>query len=401
MNEPPLEGDVSTPLADWYSADPTWQLQSALRDVLAVSSRTPIGADGRRSAGVFGRPSRNSQVNRPADGRSPASAGVSFAGHLLISADEAYSTLSERFRPLGYIPLLRRAGPLDVVLAVPGEMPSLTTRYAIAIALFAATFLSVLFTGAMNEQQPGQSFDLLVGLPFAVSLLAILGAHEMGHFLMARHLRVAASPPFFIPMPLTLFGTMGAVMQMKAPPRNRRQLLAIAVAGPLAGLVVALPVLVVGLLLSKVQAVPVGGPIFQEGNSILYAGIKFLLFGRFLPANGIDVFLHPLALAGWAGLLVTALNLMPAGQLDGGHVAYVLLGERARNLTWIIIAALLGLSFLWQGWLLWAALVFLFGRAHAVPLDDITPIGPRERAIAILMAVIFVAIFMPVPMNIG
>lgn len=159
-----------------------------------------------------------------------------------------------------------------------------------------------------------------------------------------------------------------------------------------------LPVLVLGLLLSPVQSTSDVGPALQEGNSLLYAGLKVLIFGRFLPSGGEDVFLHPVALAGWAGLLVTGLNLMPAGQLDSGHVAYVLLGSRARHLAWLVIAALVGLSFLWQGWLFWTVLVFFFGQVHAVPLDDLTPLRARERALAALVLLTFVLVFIPVPM---
>jgi membrane-associated protease RseP (regulator of RpoE activity) len=327
--------------------------------------------------------------------------GLELRGRLLVPSEQAYGLVSARFRELGHVALFRRSGPDDVIVAVPGELPAGRSRVALALALFVATFASVLVTGALNSSGPDGGFNLLAGWPFAVSLLAILGAHEMGHYLMARRLGVPSSPPFFIPLPLSLFGTMGAVMQMKAPPRDRRALLAVAVAGPLAGLAVAVPVLLLGLRLSEVMPIPSGGPTIQEGNSLLYAGLKYLLFGRFLPSGGVDVFLHPVAWAGWAGLLVTGLNLMPAGQLDGGHVAYVLLGGRARYLTWLVIATLIGLSFLWTGWLLWAALVFIFGQTHAVPLDDITPIRWQDRAVAILAVVVFVLVFMPRPMQVG
>jgi membrane-associated protease RseP (regulator of RpoE activity) len=240
---------------------------------------------------------------------------------------------------------------------------------------------------------------LFSGWPFAVSLLSILLAHEFGHYIMSRRLGVPASLPYFIPMPLSFLGTMGAVIQMKAPPHDRRALVAIAAAGPLAGLALALPLLVLGLKLSTVEIVPLGGPYIQEGNSLLYAGLKILIFGRFLPANGLDVFLHPVALAGWTGLLVTALNLIPAGQLDGGHLAYALLGERARWLTWIVVAVLVGLSFLWNGWIIWAGLVFFLGRVHAVPMDDITRLRGHEKMLVVLLFVILALVFTPIPID--
>ena len=133
---------------------------------------------------------------------------------------------------------------------------------------------------------------------------------------------------------------------------------------------------------------------------MLYAALKFVSFGRLLPSHGEDVFLHPVALAGWAGLLVTFLNLMPAGQLDGGHVAYALLGPKARYLTWAIIAVALGLAILWPGWLLWAVLVFVLARVSVPPLDDVTPLTPTEIVIAILLLATFVLTFSPIPLRI-
>jgi len=374
---------ASSPWA-WSAYGPEGRLLAALRGVLEVRSSRRI-EPGRQRLGFFPRPTP----------------GLEFRGRLLVPSEDAYDLVAERFRALGHVALFRKIDADDVVLAVPGELPSSRGRVVLAVALFVATFASVLVTGALNEQQAGQDFNPLSGWPFAVSLLGILVAHEMGHYLMARHLGVPSSPPFFIPLPLSLFGTMGAVMQMKAPPRNRRALLAVAVAGPLAGLAVAVPVLVIGLLLSPVLPIPPGGAAIQEGNSLLYAGLKLLLFGRFLPSGGMDVLLHPVAWAGWAGLLVTGLNLMPAGQLDGGHVAYVLLGRRARHLTWLMVVALLALSVLWTGWLIWAGLVFIFGQAHAVPLDDITPPRARERALAAFALLVFALVFVPAPMHIG
>lgn len=137
----------------------------------------------------------------------------------------------------------------------------------------------------------------------------------------------------------------------------------------------------------------------MEGNSLLYAGLKVLMFGRFLPGGGEDVWIHPVAFAGWAGLLVTALNLIPAGQLDGGHIVYALLGPRgARLVTWAVLAALVGLSFVWTGWVLWLALVFIFGRMQDMPLDEITELTASQQALAAVMVVVFVLVFVPVPL---
>ena len=204
-------------------------------------------------------------------------------------------------------------------------------------------------------------------MPFAISLLAILGAHEFAHYLAGRSHRTHVTLPYFIPFPFSPFGTMGAFIQLKEPPKNKRVLLDIGIAGPLAGLVVAIPVLLYGLSLSRLQPITSSsGQIFTlEGNSLLYLLAKFIMFGKLLPApasygdlspilywvryfftshplpiGGMDVIIHPIAWAGWAGLLVTALNLIPAGQLDGGHVMYVLLGKRVRMLWPVILLVL-------------------------------------------------------------
>ena len=200
-------------------------------------------------------------------------------------------------------------------------------------------------------------------------------------------------------MPVGPFGTLGAFITMGTPPRNRRHLLAIGAAGPIAGLVLAVPLLWLGLTLSHVEPIPAGGGYTTMGNSLLLTGMTLLRFGRLLPSGGEDVFLHQIAFAGWAGLLVTALNLIPAGQLDGGHIMYALLGRRgARVVTWIVIAALAALSLKWTGWLLWLALVVVFGRQQDMPLDDLTELTVGQRVVAAAMFLVFVLVFVPVPM---
>jgi membrane-associated protease RseP (regulator of RpoE activity) len=263
------------------------------------------------------------------------------------------------------------------------------------------------------------------GWVFVLCMIGILGAHELGHFIAAKIHREPASPPFFIPFPLSLFGTMGAVIALKAPPVNRRVMLDIGVAGPLAGLAVCIPVLLYGLATSPVQALAPDQVTGFEGNSILYVLLKYAVTGRFLPepasfgdlppwlymlrfytlgvftpGGGTDVYLNDIAWAGWGGLLITGLNLIPVGQLDGGHAVNVLFGQRGQRLIWpVAIGVLLLLGFVWQGWWLWAGLLFLFGRQRLEPLDMITDIGPGRRALAWLMPVLFVLLFMPVPLQ--
>ncbi|MBI4632258.1 MAG: hypothetical protein HY740_11165 [Chloroflexi bacterium] len=212
---------------------------------------------------------------------------------------------------------------------------------------------------------------------------------------------------------------------MKAPVRNRRILMDIGVSGPLAGFIVAIPVLIIGLLRSQVLPIPAGQALSLEGNSIVYLLVKFLVFGKLLPApevynfgnpilhwlvyfftsqplpiGGVDVMLDQMAWAGWAGLLVTGLNLIPAGQLDGGHALFVLLGKRAEKILPVILIALVLLGFVWQGWWLWAALIYFLNRRHAELLDEITPLDPRRRVVALITLLLFFLVITPVPLTI-
>jgi membrane-associated protease RseP (regulator of RpoE activity) len=255
--------------------------------------------------------------------------------------------------------------------------------------------------------------------------MTILVCHEFGHYLAGRYHKTVVTLPFFIPFPISLFGTMGAFIQLKEPPKNRRILLDIGIAGPLAGVIVAIPILLLGLYLSPVERLPFQLPVGQifEGNSILYLLLKFIVKGQLLPqpfnyaslnpvvywiryfftgsplpAGGLDVTLSPIAWAGWAGLLVTALNLIPAGQLDGGHIMYVLLGKRTSSLLPFILVALVLLGFVWNGWWFWAALIFFLGRFHAEPLDQITTLDSKRKVLAIVGVVVFFLVFMPVPL---
>jgi membrane-associated protease RseP (regulator of RpoE activity) len=359
---------------------------------------------------------------------------VRYRGQLLSpDTAKAYDQLEEALHSLNVTPLFRPEDNRHAIILINGIIKTKPTKIWGNILFFALTVLSVMFTGAVASS--GGSFPgnlsgwitfMLGGLPFAAALLAILVCHEFGHYLAGRYHKTAVTLPFFIPFPLSLFGTMGAFIQLKEPPKNRRILLDIGIAGPLAGLVVAIPILLLGLYLSPVDKIPFQLPPNQlfEGNSILYLLLKFIVKGHLLPqpanylslnpiiywikyfftgsplpAGGLDVSLHPIAWAGWAGLLVTSLNLIPAGQLDGGHIMYVLLGRRTSRLLPFILGGLILLGFVWNGWWFWAALIFLLGRYHAEPLDQITTLDPKRRALAILGVIVFILVFMPVPLT--
>lgn len=268
--------------------------------------------------------------------------------------------------------------------------------------LFVLTVASLLFIGASIQAGIDDRTTLRIweGIPYAASLMLILGAHELGHYFAARHHGVNVTLPYFIPMPFVLFGTLGAFIQIRDNITNRKALFDIGVAGPLAGLVFTIPILFIGLATSNVEIIPTDETTLREGNSIFYATAKYLVFGEFLPNNGEDVFINQLAQAGWTGLFVTALNLVPVGQLDGGHVVYTLFGRYARRLYWPVIAVLAVLAVFNQSWILWLLLLLAFGRLYAQPLEDITPLDPTRRAIGIAVLVIFVLIFIPNPITI-
>ncbi len=320
--------------------------------------------------------------------------GRRFLGHLTREPQAAYAYLAQQFRFLDYTPLLQQEGREVAVLALPGQIGASKSRLWVALLLFALTLASTTFVGGFTEQ----GFNLGLGFAFSTALLSILLAHELGHFLMARHLGVEVSYPFFIPLPISPIGTMGAFIALKSPPPNRQALLAIALTGPLAGLALALPILVGGLLLSPVQKFE--PPFLREGNSLLYLLLKWAIFGRLLPNAGLDVNLHPVAFAGWVGLLVTGLNLIPAGQLDGGHIFFALVGPRiARFMTWSLAAILFALGFFWNGWFVWALLLLAFGQQRVPLLNELPPLKRGQKVLAVLGLILFVLLFTPTPLK--
>jgi len=325
-------------------------------------------------------------------------------GEFLQVTGSAWALLSPRFAARGYKLAFRRddEGDSILIMARQAERPQ---RVTLAIILTVATVFSMLFTHAVPLGHPEMSWALVWSLipdalAFTAGLLAILVAHELGHFFVARHFGVAVSLPLLIPFPASLFGTMGAVIVMREEPPHRRALLLISAAGPLCGMVVALPVVLIGLALSEVAPLPLAEPYLLEGNSLLYALLKRLVLGEWLPSGGMDVMLHPLAMAGWAGLWVTFLNLIPGAQLDGGHIAQALLGRRARYVTYAVAAGTALLGLLWTGWLIWTAIILFFSRHQALPADDITPLTRGEKGLALFMLVMLLLTFVPWPLRI-
>ena len=295
------------------------------------------------------------------------------------------------------------------------------TQWGLPVLLMALTFASTLYVGAgmVLGRPPGSFEELLTGWVFSVPLMAILMAHEFGHFFAGRYHRVDVSPPYFIPVPFFLLGTLGAVIQIRERIRSRNALLDIGAAGPLAGMVVAVPVVIYGIATSPVEALP-DAPYLLEGRSLLYLGLLNWLKGPIPP--GYDIMLTPTALAGWAGLLVTMINLLPFGQLDGGHVAYALLGERQDQLSRkllrslpvlaLVVSAAYGVPAYLDGirgdkliydaaagmhWLVWAVVLWFLTRATGPdhpPTED-SEVSPRRRLVGWFTLSLFVLLFMP------
>ncbi|MBN1782963.1 site-2 protease family protein [bacterium] len=231
---------------------------------------------------------------------------------------------------------------------------------------------------------------------YSGALMSILLFHEMGHFLMARKYRVPATLPFFIPMPLPPFGTMGAVIKMKGNIPHRRALLDIGAAGPLAGLAVSIPVIYFGARLSTVvELQQLGDNVISLGDSFLFSWITKYAVGD-LP-EGKDLVLHPLAYAGWVGLLVTAMNLIPVGQLDGGHIVYALFQRKSRYVSLVIYGMMVYvLLFHSAMWLVWVILLAVF-RKHPPTLYESLPLDNRRKIIGVLTLAVFVVTFTPAP----
>ncbi|MDT8306607.1 MAG: site-2 protease family protein, partial [Anaerolineae bacterium] len=314
-----------------------------------------------------------------------------------------------RFQPYGYTPLLRREEGNDQVVAIPGVIPEgRTGNPLVNVLLFVLTVLTTLAAGGELAGQGGLlqallSGDLgaaarlaLAGAPFSFTLLIILGVHEFGHYAAARLHRVTATLPYFIPMPVGGLGTLGAFISVRSPMKNRTVLFDIGLAGPLAGFVVAVPLLVTGILLSE----PVAG--FTPGLTQRVLGSSVLvrvIDGFFSSARpGQTLSLHPVYFAAWLGLLITGINLLPIGQLDGGHVAYALFGRSAhyiaRGTLLLLIAAGLLLS---STWLLWAVFALFGGLHHPPPLNDIAQLDSGRWLLGLSTIGLFFLMIVPVP----
>jgi membrane-associated protease RseP (regulator of RpoE activity) len=234
------------------------------------------------------------------------------------------------------------------------------------------------------------------GALYSAAIMTILLAHEMGHYFTSRKYGVPSSLPYFIPFPLSPFGTLGAVIRMSGAISSKRALFDIGIAGPLAGFILSVPCVFIGTKLSvAVKVAHISGAIYLS-DPLLFKLAEKLIWGD-LP-TGYAIFIHPIGYAGWVGLFITALNLLPIGQLDGGHIIYGVLGAKSRAVSRALIPILLLMSIFYNlGWLVLAGLLLFFGIGHPHPLDEETPLNPGRRVLAVVMLAIFVVSFVPAP----
>jgi membrane-associated protease RseP (regulator of RpoE activity) len=268
------------------------------------------------------------------------------------------------------------------------------------LLLFIATFISTLAAGASWSgidllKEPQRIFE---GFPFAGTLMIILLVHELSHYVASNLHGTRATLPYFIPAPVA-FGTLGAFIKMKSPIVTRKALIDIGASGPISGFVVSVIACIAGLYLSKIIPITGAESMVTLGDSLLFKLLSGIIIGT--TPNNADILLHPIAFAGWIGLFITSLNLIPVGQLDGGHIAYAFLGDRHKKLSIILIAALgvMAICF-WPGWAIWACLMLILGIKHPPVLYWEEPLDNSRRMTGIISLIIFVITFVPAPFNV-
>lgn len=290
--------------------------------------------------------------------------------------------------------------------------PKFQDRRWLHTLLFALTVASTTLVGARQYEgflsdfsQTGSaslSLALLVrGLWYSATIIAILGCHELGHYLACRYYDVDASLPYFLPFPIAWTGTFGAFIRIREPIRSKRVLFDIGIAGPIAGFLVAVPTLFIGIAMSHVARVPSDFSGVELGEPLLFKAASWLLWGS--QPDGYSLNMHPMAFAAWFGLLATALNLFPMGQLDGGHISYAVLGGRSTYVTFAMVAVATGLTYFSATWIAWVALtvgmLFVFGARHPPVADEPVPLDRARVILAIIALAMFVLCFTPAPIR--
>ncbi len=323
----------------------------------------------------------------------------------MSTLDDNFERMRAEMKDHGYIPMIMYDKGEHVV-TVAKKPPAKYRSSYVNVVLLAVTFITMLIAGAtawagyMSSDEFFLSSENVTNgvLTFTLPLLSIIAVHELGHYYAARRRGIAASLPFFIPS-IPPFGTFGALISIRDPLPNKKTLLEVGVAGPLAGLAVAMPLGVLGLILTNSEAVLAPTNVGTGGLVAVQFPIIYQAFLLIVPIEG-DYLMHPTAFAAWVGFLVTALNLLPMGQLDGGHIARALLGSKSKYLSYATIAVLAGISMsLFFGWIILVILVLFLGVRHPPPLNDLTPLDIKRKGVGVFAFVILVLAFAPVPMT--
>jgi membrane-associated protease RseP (regulator of RpoE activity) len=289
--------------------------------------------------------------------------------------------------------------------------PKFQDRVWLHVTLFALTIATTTLVGAghyaayltdfANRIVPISRSALLVrGFWYSATILTILGCHELGHYFACRYYDVDASLPFFLPAPI-LTGTLGAFIRIREPIPTKRMLFDIGIAGPIAGFVVAVPALFIGLSMSHVVPIPTNFVGAELGEPLLFKLASWLVFGS--PPQGYSINMHPMAFAAWFGLLATALNLFPIGQLDGGHISYAVLGRKSSNVTLVMIGVAVVLTYYSSSWLVWTILMIVMlvvvGRHHPPVFDEPVPLDRTRVVLALVALAMFIVCFTPAPIS--
>jgi len=313
--------------------------------------------------------------------------------------DERFDALRLELVPQNYIPFLTREGG-EHLITIQRRPEQRFVGVQVNLVLLVLTVLTTTWAGAVNWAGY-DGIDWLSAEAFAkgsvfftLPLMAILGIHEMGHYVMAKRYKVRASLPFFLPAPGTFLGTFGAMISMRDPMPSRKALIDIGAAGPVLGLLTAIPITLLGLALMTVDPRP--APLNSGGAVVIELPFLYQILGWFLPIPQ-DTILHPTAFAGWVGLFVTALNLLPAGQLDGGHVARAVLGDHGKYLSYAAIALMFGLGLFYFGWMIIALFILLLGSRHPPPLNDLTRLDGKRQLLAGAAAAVLLLSFVAIP----
>jgi membrane-associated protease RseP (regulator of RpoE activity)/DNA-directed RNA polymerase subunit RPC12/RpoP len=336
-----------------------------------------------------------------------------FEGHVAVFEvlevyEKNFEKVLRELERFGYWAALKKKDGRVVLFVFPAGkippdnpwLPWLFLVLTILSTFFAGYYLALTYIATLDHYGlPGLRNPYLIALSFSISVMAIIGTHELGHKIAATYHGVKATMPYFIPFP-NILGTLGAVIRVKSPLPTRDAAIDLGVSGPIAGFLVAIPVTMLGLKLSilvPAHLVPSTSGGIYFGTNLLFEGLEKLVLhiqGDYV------IFLHPVAIAGWVGILVTFLNLIPVAQLDGGHILRAFISEKAHRLfTYAVAFLLVGMSYLWSGWLIWAILILLIGAAgNPGALDEVSPVSWKRKLLALIALVIFVLTATPRPL---